>query len=52
MTVATQSPVTISYADLLSCPASLNGDIERALGSAAGSLGVILVKGVCIPRPR
>lgn len=45
MTVETQAPVTVSYKDLLERPESLKGDIERALGSDEGCLGVILVKG-------
>lgn len=45
MTVETQAPVTISYKDLLARPESLKADIERALGSDEGCLGVILVKG-------
>lgn len=49
MTIETQAPVTISYNDLLERPESLKGDIERALGSEAGCLGVILVKGGSYP---
>lgn len=51
MTVETQAPVTISYSDLVARPEALKADIERALGSDAGCLGVILVKGESFPRP-
>lgn len=51
MTVETQAPVTISYQDLVERPESLKAEIERALGSDEGCLGVILVKGEFLPPP-